>query len=97
MWTACRIWIDNTAGEAALGKGAAKADDHNMLSHALWLHAAKEHIGIQFERVESKQNISDDPSRLDWTIMEALEAKWVAPVQPTILWQPKDWVKGRYD
>ena len=46
-----RVWTDNKGGECCLRTGAAKARDHNLLTHAVWLLCAKENIGLWVERV----------------------------------------------
>ena len=47
-----RVWTDNKGGECCLRSGAARAGDHNLLVHALWLLAAKEDFGLWVERVQ---------------------------------------------
>ena len=63
-----RIWTDNARGEGALRKKAAKQSDHNALVHAVWLMAARNNVGLWIERVGTKDNIADDPSREEYNI-----------------------------
>ena len=44
--------------------GTAKSFDHCLLTHALWKRFIELHLGVWVERVASKQNIADNPSRL---------------------------------
>ena len=57
------ILTDNAGGECALRKHAAKAPDHNMLVHKIWVTAASLKIGIWINRVASSLNIADGPTR----------------------------------
>ena len=36
-----RVWTDNVGGEGALRSGAAKASDHNLIVHGVWLLALR--------------------------------------------------------
>ena len=74
-----RAWVDNTGGKNALRAGAAKATDHSLVVHALWLHAARFGYGLWIERVASKDNISDLPSRESYRLLEEMGAAWVEP------------------
>ena len=42
--------------------------------HCLWLFAAKLNCRMQIERVPTKENIADDPSREDYKLLEELQA-----------------------
>ena len=57
------IWSDNTGAEAVTRSGAARTFDHCCLVHALWKRFAELQLGIWVERVPTKVNIADDPSR----------------------------------
>ena len=86
-----RVWTDNAGGEGALKKGAAKASDHNFLVHATWLLAAKNNVGLWINRVPTDDNIADEPSRCEYRLIEALGAKWHAPVLAQHFWRPNTW------
>ena len=75
-----RVWCDNVGGENALRAGVAEATDHNLIVHALWLHAARVGYGFWVERVPSKDNIADLPSREAYGVLEGLGAVWAEPV-----------------
>ena len=89
---ALRVWTDNVGGEGALKKGSAFSTDHNYLVHAVWLLAALDGISLWFERVPSKQNIADAPSRNEFSEMHRLKAGWRRPVLPEQLWRPGTWM-----
>ena len=55
-----RVWTDNKGGECCLRSGAARAGDHNLLVHALWLLAAKENFGLWVERVRESVKIKNE-------------------------------------
>ena len=86
-----RIYVDNTGGERALAKGAARSVDHNLLVHSIWHLSVKFGVGIWFERVASALNIADEPSREKYDTLLALGAKWVAPNLAPELWEPNAW------
>jgi len=65
-----------TGAEKATVKGAAKAFDHNDMIHEIWMHAFIHKIKLWVERVPSKYNISDSPSRFEYQIFEDLDAAW---------------------
>ncbi len=61
-------------------KGSAQAFDQNALVHEIWALAFEHRIHIWVERVPSEYNISDCPSRISYTIMRDVYAKWRPPV-----------------
>jgi hypothetical protein len=87
-----RVWTDNTGGECTLRKGSAKQEDHNLLVFAVWFAAARLGCALWFERVGTKDNISDQPSRGYDDALSLLGAEWVEPVMPGELGRPADWV-----
>ncbi len=88
-----RVWTDNAGGEGALRKGASKSEDHNLLVHGTWLFAAKHMIGTHVERVGTKDNFSDVPSRESYELLEAVGTEWHAPKVIVQLREPKQWAK----
>ena len=85
------VYTDNAGGEGALRKGTTEAWDHNLLVHGVWLLAAKARIGLWVERVPTDDNISDDPSREAYALLESIGANWCEPVVPPHLWEPEQW------
>jgi hypothetical protein len=79
-------WIDNTGALAALIKGYARAADLAKIVHAF----AATNLALQcwcwFEYVRSAANISDGPSRGDFTLCEELGATKVDLVIPPPEW-----------
>ena len=57
-------------------RGSAKAFDHNELIHEIWSLAMEAKIALWVERVPSKFNIADSPSRFEWQILEDLGRTW---------------------
>ena len=58
-----QIWTDNTGGEGALRKRAARRIVHNAIVHYVWWKAASLGMGVFVERVPTEVNIADSPSR----------------------------------
>ena len=92
-----RIYIDNTGGESALEKGAARSADHNLLVHSVWHLGARYGFGIWIERVPSSLNIADEPSRECYGTLWDLGASWVEPKLRRELRQPTAWIKSIAD
>ena len=65
-----RIWSDNVGAENGFRAGAARARDHNLIIHALWLHAMKNHYGVWIARVASAENLADLSSRESYGLLE---------------------------
>ena len=78
-----RVWTDNTAGEGALHKGGCKAADMNLLVHHIWMWAFKEKTALWIDRVPTKDNVADGPSRGWYKALRALYGKWVDPILPS--------------
>ena len=51
--------------------------DHTCVIHSIWLFAARLGCRLQVERVPSKENIADAPSREDYSLLETLKAERV--------------------
>ena len=61
-----------TGAEGSMVRGSAKAFDHNQLIHDIWSLALESGIAIWIERVPSKYNVADSPSRHEWKILDDL-------------------------
>jgi hypothetical protein len=72
-------FVDNDSATASLIKGYSPQVDSAKIVGDFWLRAARLKCFIYIDRVESKSNISDGPSRLDFTELEGLGAKWTPP------------------
>ena len=61
-------------------KGYSKVQDCIKISSDYWLRAAAARMYVYLDRVESKSNVSDDPSRLCCDeLMAKLHAVWDEP------------------
>ena len=57
-------FVDNNGALGALVKGYSSVEDCIKLSSDYWLRAAARRVFLYVDRVESKSNVSDEPSRL---------------------------------
>ena len=57
------MYCDNTAQQGALIKGYGRNWDLTIVANVFWRIACRESLNIQIERVSSRENISDIPSR----------------------------------
>ena len=74
------LFSDNTGAELSVTKGSAKAWDHNKMVHSIWTQALEQKMRLWIERVPSKLNISDAPSRFRYDLLSELGAQWRKPV-----------------
>jgi len=65
--------------ECSTQKGTSKAFDHNALVHQIWTFALAHGIKLWVERVPTKENIADDPSRFHYKLLDDLKARWKQP------------------
>ena len=77
----CIHFVDNDSASACLVKGYSPKVDSCELVGLYWLSASTSRVGTYIDRVESKSNLADGPSRFDDTILIQLQSK---PVQPQI-------------
>ena len=78
------VYNDNKAAEAASKKGTAKCWDHCEIVHDIWTHALLNKTFLWIERVSTKDNISDLPSREEYALLEEIGAVWRAPLIPEL-------------
>ena len=86
-----RVWSDNTGSESAARKGKARSFDHACIAHCIWLVAAELGIELRVDRVPTKSNIADLPSRRQHRWLESIGAVWTNPVLRQIFWNPVSW------
>jgi hypothetical protein len=79
-----RVWTDNEGCRGSMSSGAARADDHNMLVHAIWTACFGGCVNPWFDRVPSDDNISDGPTREDFRVVEALGCVFVKAQVPSV-------------
>jgi hypothetical protein len=72
-------FVDNNGALGALVKGYSKVEDCIKLASDYWLRAASHRVFTYVDRVESKSNLSDGPSRFYVEHLEALGATFVEP------------------
>jgi hypothetical protein len=80
-----------SGGECALRSGAAKARDHNLMVHAVWLMAARGGYGLWVERVPTKENLADLPSREEYALLQQMGSVKATPQLDKAFWQPDKW------
>ena len=73
------LFIDNDSAAANLVKGYSPLLDSGALAGAFWILASSLKISVYIDRVESKSNPSDGPSRLDFSLMKRWRADWSEP------------------
>ena len=78
-------FVDNNAAAAGLVKGYSPTQDSSPLVGEYWLRAASARADIYVERVESKSNLSDGPSRLNFHLMKRLQARFHPPCTETLM------------
>ena len=67
-------FIDNDSAAAGLVRGYSPTTDPSPIIGEYWLIAAEWGMDIYIDRVESKSNLSDGPSRFDCSKLEALHS-----------------------
>lgn len=75
-------FVDNDAASSCLVKGYSPKIDSSELVGVYWLTAAAQKVSIYIDRVESKSNLSDGPSRFDNTLLARLGSLEVQPQFP---------------
>ena len=85
------LWSDNCGSEHATRRGSAKAWDHNHIVHALWVKAAMLRCHLWVDRVPTKVNIADLPSREEYGLLRAMHTKFVEPVLDEMFWSHQAW------
>ena len=73
------LLIDNSSAMHSLIKGYSPKLDTVKLVGDFWLRAAQLGLDVFVDRVESKSNIADGPSRLDISLVESLGYRFVPP------------------
>ena len=73
-------FVDNDAAAPSLVKGYSPKADSCALAGSYWILAAKIGLESYIDRVESKSNLADGPSRLLFNLMASLKASFTPPV-----------------
>ena len=84
-------FVDNDSASASLVKGYSPRSDSCALG-IYWLRASSIPVDIYIDRVESKSNLSDGPSRFDCLLLERLgSTPTPALIPPELLEDPLSW------
>ena len=73
------LFVDNDSASANLVRGYSPKSESSTIVGEFWLLAAALRASVYIERVESKSNIADGPSRLDFSIIQKLGGIWTEP------------------
>lgn len=73
------LFVDNDSAASNLVKGYSPRLDSAAIVGSFWLEAASLRLQVYIDRVESKSNLADGPSRFDFKTLNSLAAKWAAP------------------
>ena len=73
------LFIDNEGACANLVKGFSPQTDSSAIVGQFWLMACSLELNIYVDRVESKSNPSDGPSRLDCSFLTSIGSRWTNP------------------
>ena len=85
------IFSDNKGAESATAKGSARAFDHTCIVNCLWLKAAQLGIEMVIDRVPTKENIADLPSRGSYHLLKKIGAVAVKAKMDTAFYKPTAW------
>ena len=85
------VYSDNCGSQHATDRGSAKAWDHTRIVHALWYKAALLRCHMVIDRVGTKENISDLPSRCEYKLMAAMRSHYQRPILDSLFWTEEAW------
>ena len=74
------LYGDNRGAECCFRSGTAKHKDHSQIVHAMWTHAAVCHMHLRIERVGTRDNWADLPSRSAYDTLKYVGAVECQPV-----------------
>ncbi len=73
------LFVDNDSAASNIVRGYSPLLDSGALAGAFWVLASSMRASVYIDRVESKSNPSDGPSRLDFSLMTRWRANWTEP------------------
>ena len=82
LWTA---FIDNSGALHALVHGTLLAPEANEIVGRPWLNVAAQQVALFSQRVESKANIADGPTRHDLSEVSKLGSTFLEPCMPAFI------------
>ena len=74
------VWIVNTAAERVFFRGSGRCANHNRIAHLLWSRALEHNVALWFSRVESEDNLADEPTRGKFESLRQLQAQEIPAV-----------------
>ena len=83
------LFIDNDSAASNLVKGYSQKEDSTAIVGLFWLMVSSMKCHLYIDRVESKSNPADGPSRNDFTFVRGIGSHWTVPRTGT-LGQPSD-------
>ena len=66
------IWTDNEGARGSMSAGGARCADHNEIVHRVWGLCYECCMNPWFDRVPTDDNVSDGPTRSDFSVVDAL-------------------------
>lgn len=78
-------FVDNDSAASCLVKGYSQKTDSSALVGTYWLAVSDCQAEPYIDRVESKSNLADGPSRLAFQELLSLGSKFVSPIVQTLL------------
>ena len=73
------LWIDNDSAAASLVKGYSPQSDSAPIVGDFWLSVSSLQSSVYIDRVESKSNLADGPSRNSFDLLNSLGGIWCPP------------------
>lgn len=90
-----RIFSDNTGAEKATARGASRQFDYCRVIHCIWHFCAANGLRVWLERVPTKLNLSDLPSRELYGLLRAIGAVCVPARLDASFTSPDAWASMR--
>ena len=78
------LFIDNDSAVANLVKGYSQKEDSTAIVGSFWLMVSTMKCHVYIDRVESKSNPADGPSRNDFSFVCGIGSRWSAPRTGTL-------------
>ena len=73
------LFVDNDSAASCLVRGFSPKQDTCSLVGQFWLAASESEVEVYIDRVESKSNIADGPSRLAFELLHSLSSQFTPP------------------
>ena len=86
-----RVFSYNVGSEHAARRGSARSFDHGCIVHSLWKRSLHLKAPLWIERVPTKENLADLPSREKYELLHAMGAIWLPPILDDEFRSPGAW------